>query len=253
MTQNELGAHRAKVAEAQKTLKDALYTADVVSKDQDKKIKEHEETIENMQKAMDESKKAIEKEKKATEKEKEKTDAQARDIELLQAKVAMLEDNLATEKATFEQRVADAEDKFTELAWYRVWTYNPDANYEFLGSEKEKLFALWEARWEEEEMDNVSLSTHITKEDYTQDVSSKASSQFVPQGKLTLDAEAEAMLGDSEVNPNPIIPSEEQIEAARLETVQIVREILTAPTSETQDPPAPVETVSEAQDPPPEA
>ena len=246
VTQNELRAHQAKVAEAQKTLKDALYTADVVSKDQDKKIEEHKETIENMRKAMDESKRAI-------EKEREKTNAQARDIELLQAKVTMLEENLATEKATFAQRVADAEDKYTELAWYRVWTYNPDANYEFLGSEKEKLFALWEARWEEEEMDNVSLSTHITKEDYIQDVSSKASSQFAPQGKLTLDAEIDAMLGDSEVNPNPIIPSEEQIEAARQETVQIVREILAAPASKTQDPPALVETVSEIPDPPPEA
>lgn len=91
VAQNELGAHRAMVAEAQKTLKDALYTADVVSKDQDKKIKEHERTIENMQKSMDELKKAIEtekkateeerkateKERKATEKEREKTDAQA--------------------------------------------------------------------------------------------------------------------------------------------------------------------------------
>ena len=239
VTQNELCAHQAKVAEAQKTLKDALYTADVVSKDQDKKIKEHEETIENMKKAM--------------AKEKETTDAQSRDIELLQAKVTMLEENLATEKATFAQRVADAEDKYTEMAWYRVWTYNPDANYEFLGSEKEKLFALWEARWEEEEMDNVSMSTHITKEDYIQDVSSKASSQFAPQGKLTLDAETDATLGDSETNPNPIIPSEEQIEAARQETVQIVREILAAPAFETQDPPAPVESVSEARNPPPEA
>lgn len=102
-------------------------------------------------------------------------------------------------------------------------------------------------------MENVSLSTHITKEDYIQDVSSKTSSQFAPQGRLTLDAEIDAMLGDSEADPNPIIPSEEQIEAARQETVQILREILAVPTSETQDPPAPVETVSEAQDPPPEA
>lgn len=135
MAQNELGVHRAAVAEARKTLKDALYTADVVSKDQDKKIKEHEGTIERMQKNMDELKEAV-------EKEREKTGAQARDIDLLQAKVTMLEGNLAAEQKTLEQRVADAEDKYTEMAWYRVWTYNPDANFDFLGSEKERLLAL---------------------------------------------------------------------------------------------------------------
>ena len=73
VSQTELGGLHAKVAEAQKTLKDALYTADVVSKDQDKTIKEHEGTIENMKKTLDELKKAVESEKKATEKEKEKT------------------------------------------------------------------------------------------------------------------------------------------------------------------------------------
>ena len=256
VSQNEQGGLRAKVAEAQKTLQDALYTADVVSKDQDKTIKEHEGTIEKMQKTMDELKKAIEterkateEEKKATEKEKEKTDAQAREIELLQAKVTMLEENLATKQRTLEQRVADAEDKYTDLAWYRVWTYNPNADFDFLGSEKERLFALWEARLEEEELDNVSLSTHITKDDYTQDISSKTSSQFAPKGKSTLDAEIDAMLGDSEVDLNPIIPSEEKIEVARQETVQNVGEALAEPASEAQDPPALVEPASEAQDP----
>ena len=90
VSQSELGGLHAKVAEAQKTLKDALYTADIVSKDQDKKIYELEKTVKNLKESMDEL-------KKTTEKEKEKTEAQVRKNELLQAKVTMLEENLATE------------------------------------------------------------------------------------------------------------------------------------------------------------
>ena len=226
------------MAEAQKTLKDALYTSDIVSKDQDKKIKDLEETVENLNKSMEEIKKSADESKKATEKEKEKTEAQVRKNELLQAKVTMLEENLATEQRTLEQRVADAEDKYTDLAWYRVWVYNPDADFDFLGSEKERLFKLWQARLEEEELDNMSLTTPITKDDYIQDISSKAGSQFAPREKSTLDAEIDAMLGDTEVTENPILPSEEQIEVARQETIQIVHETLTEPAFEAQDPPA---------------
>ena len=220
-----------KVAEAQKTLKDALITADTVSKDQDKKIADLEETVKNLNKSMEEL-------KKTTEKEKEKAAAQERKNELLQAKVTMLEENLATEQKTLEQRVADAEDKYTDLAWYRVWVYNPDADFDFLGSEKERLFKLWQARLEEEELDNISLTTPITKDDYIQDISSKGGSQFAPREKSTLDAEIDAMLGDVEVTENPILPTEEQVEVARQETIQIARETLTEPASEAQDPPA---------------
>ena len=231
VSQSELGGLHAKVAEAQKTLKDALYTADTVSKDQDKKINELEETVKNL-------KGSVEELKKTTEKEKEKTEAQVRKNELLQAKVTMLEENLATEQKTLEQRVADAEDKYTDLAWYRVWVYNPDADFDFLGSEKEKLFKLWQARLEEEEQDNLSLTTPITKDDYIQDISSKGGSKGTLRDKSTLDAEIDAMLGDVEVTENPILPSEEQVAVARQETIQIVQEALVEPAPEAQDPPA---------------
>ena len=231
VSQSELGGLHAKVAEAQKTLKDALYTADVVSKDQDKKINELEETVKDLKESMD-------KLKKTTEEEKEKTEAQVRKNELLQAKVTMLEENLATEQRTLEQRVADAEDKYTDLAWYRVWVYNPDADFDFLGSEKKKLFKLWQARLEEEELDNIYLTTPITKDDYIQDISSKGGSQFAPREKSTLDAEIDAMLGDAEVTEIPVCPSEEQVEVARHEIVQIVQETLTESTPKVQDPPA---------------
>ena len=68
----------AKVAETQKTLKDALYTADTVSKDQDKKIKALEETVGNLNNSMDEMKKATEELKSSNEKEKEKSATQER-------------------------------------------------------------------------------------------------------------------------------------------------------------------------------
>ena len=120
--------------------------------------------------------KSVEEIKKTTEKEKEKTAAQERKNELLQAKVTMLEENLATEQKTLEQRVGDAEDKYTELAWYRMWVFNPSVDLEFLGEDKEKLLELWQARLVEEEQDNLSLTTAITKDDYIQDVSSKGAS-----------------------------------------------------------------------------
>ena len=66
VSQSELGGLHAKVAEAQKTLKDALYTADVFSKDQDKKINELEETVKNLKESMDELKKTTKKEKEKT-------------------------------------------------------------------------------------------------------------------------------------------------------------------------------------------
>ena len=230
-SQSELGGLHAKVAEAQKTLKDALYTADTVSKDQDKKIKDLEETVKNLNKSMEEL-------KKTTEKEKEKIDAEVRKNELLQAKVTMLEENLATEQKTLEQKVADAEDKYTELAWYRMWVFNPDVDLEFLVNDKEKLLELWKARLEEEEQDSLSLTTPITKDDYIQDISSKGGSKGAPGDKSTLNAEIDAMLGDVEATENPILPSEEQVAVARQETIQIVQEALVEPTPEAQDPPA---------------
>ena len=141
-SQTQLGFLHSKVAEAHKTLKDALYTADTVSKDQDKKIKALEETVGNLNKSMDEMKKATEELKSSNEKEKEKCAAQERQNELLKAKVTMLEENVATERETLAQKVEYAEDKFTELAWYRMWVYNPNVDLDFLGSDREKLLEL---------------------------------------------------------------------------------------------------------------
>lgn len=59
-SQMQLGFLNAKVAEAQKTLKDALTTVDAVSKNQGKQIKTLEETVDKLNKSMDELKKAVE-------------------------------------------------------------------------------------------------------------------------------------------------------------------------------------------------
>ena len=59
-SQMQLGFLNTKVAEAQKTLKDALTTSDTVSKDQGQKIKTLEETVGKLNKSMDELKKSAE-------------------------------------------------------------------------------------------------------------------------------------------------------------------------------------------------
>ena len=56
----QLGFLNTKVAEAQRTLKDALITADTISKDQSQQIKTLEETVDKLNKSMDELKKAAE-------------------------------------------------------------------------------------------------------------------------------------------------------------------------------------------------
>ena len=150
----------------------------------------------------------------------------------------MLEENLATEQKTLEQRLADAEDKYTELAWYRMWVFNPSVVLEFLREDKEKLLELWQARLEEEEQDNLSLTTPITKDDYIQDISSKGGSKGAPGDKSTLDAEIDAMLGDVELTEDPVPQTEEQAAVVRQEITQIVRETLAEPEPEVQAPPA---------------
>ena len=164
-SQMQLGFLNTKVAEAQRTLKDALTTADTVSKDQGQQIKTLEETVGKLNKSMDELKKSAEElrssktevdkallqEKKIVIEVREKCASQERQIELLQAKVTMLEADLATERKTLAQKVADAEDKFTELAWYRMWVNNPDVNLSFLGGDSERTLELWQARLKEEE------------------------------------------------------------------------------------------------------
>ena len=111
----------AKVAEAQKTLKDPLLTADSVSKDQENKIKNLEKLVEDLKASKTAVDKEILQEKKANIEAKEKISSLEDQVDTLKARVKMLEDNLATEWAELAQKVADAEDKFTDFAWYRLW------------------------------------------------------------------------------------------------------------------------------------
>ena len=122
------------------------------------------------------------------------------------AKVTMLEESLATERETLAQKVADAEDKFTELAWYRMWVNNPSVDLSFLGGELEKTLDLWQARLKEEEEDNMSLSMAISKDYYIEDASSKAA----PKDTSTLEAEIEAIMGDAVIVEDAVPQSEER-------------------------------------------
>lgn len=98
--------------------------------------------------------KALLEEKKANIKVREEKATLERQVKVLHAKVVMLEENLATERATLAQKVADAEDKYTDLARYRMWANNPNVDFAFLEDELEKTLAIWQARLKEEEEDN---------------------------------------------------------------------------------------------------
>ena len=154
---------KVKVAEAQKTLQDALTTSDTVSKDQKK-------TIEALEKSVDELKKSVE-DLKASKSAADEAVHEARgtiatlegENDTLKAKVTMLEENLATERDTLAEKVADAEDKFTDLAWYRCWVNNPDIDLAFLEGGLEKTLAIWQTRLKEEEEDiNTILPVKLT-------------------------------------------------------------------------------------------
>lgn len=68
----------------------------------------------------------------------------------------------------------------------------------------------------------MSLSLAISKDDYIEDASSKAASK----GASSLDAEIDVMLGDDVIAKDTVPQSEEHVEAARQEIIQIVRETL---------------------------
>lgn len=44
----------------------------------------------------------------------------------------MAEELLAKEQAELKQKIEDAEDKATDMAWYRLWSTNPDSDLFFL-------------------------------------------------------------------------------------------------------------------------
>lgn len=118
-SQMQLGFLNTKVAEAQRTLKDALTTTNTVSEDQGQKIKTLEETVNKFNKSMDDLKKSTEElrsskievdkalleEKKMVIEVREKCESQDRQNELLQAKVTMLEVDQATERETRAKRL----------------------------------------------------------------------------------------------------------------------------------------------------
>ena len=107
-------------------------------------------------------------------------------------------------------------------------------NLSFLEDDLERTLALWHDRLKEEEEDNMSLSLAIYKDDYIEDASSKAA----PKGASSLDAEIDAMLGDDVVAEDRVPQSEEHVEAARQEIIQIVRETLAEVDPTDQTPPS---------------
>ena len=110
---------------------------------------------------------------------------------------------------------------------------NPNVDLDFLGNDLEKTLELWQARLKEEEKDNMSLSTAITKDDYIEDANSKISHRDKP----TLKVEIDAMLGNVKLAEDPIPQTEEQVAVARQEIIQIVQETLAEVEPNDQTPP----------------
>ena len=154
-------------------MRDALITADTVSKVQEEKIKTLEKSVEDLKASKPAVDKEVLQEKKANIEAKERISSLENQVDTLNARVKMLEDNLATERDTLAQKVADAEDKFTDLAWYRMWVHNPDADLSFLEGELEKTLAMWKERLAEEE-ELMTYSEAAAKGDLGGEVSSKA-------------------------------------------------------------------------------
>ena len=130
--------------------------------------------------------------------------------------------------------VADAEDKFTDLAWHRCWVNNPDMDLTFLEGELEKTLAIWKARLKEED-EIMSRSEAISKDDYVDEVSSKVA----PRSSATLEAEIDALLGEGAVEEGMSLTEEHRAAnttTARQETIQLVRETFTEAEPSNQDP-----------------
>lgn len=202
-----------------------------------KKLKKSAEDLKKSAHELNSSKTEVDKELLEEKKEnievREKNASLERQVELLQAKVFMLEENLATERETLAQKIVDAEDKFTELAWYKMLVNNSNVNLSFLEGDLEKTLELWQARLKEEEEDNRSLSMAISKEDNIEDASSKAA----PKNALSLDAEIDALLGDDDLGEEQRVAN---AEVARQETIHIVKETLVEVDSGNQNlPPQP--------------
>ena len=219
-----------KVAEAQKTLKDALITSDTVSKVQEETIKTLEKSVEDLKTSKAAVDKEILQEKEANIEAKKKISSLENQADTLNAKVKMLEDHLATERDTLAQKVAAAEDKFTDLAWYRMWVHNPDADLSFLEGELDKTVAMWKERLAEEE-ELMTYSEAAAKGDLGGEVSSKG----LTKDQALLEAEIDALLGDDDMDEEQRAAN---TEAARQEVVQIVKETLAEanPSDQTQPP-----------------
>lgn len=107
---------------------------------------------------------------------------------------------------------------------------NPNGDLAFLEDDLERTLAIWQARLKNEEEDNRSLSMAIRKDDYIEDASSKVA----PKTAMTLEAEIDALLGEDDLSEEQRVVN---AEAARLETILIVKETFAEADPSNQNPP----------------
>ena len=60
-------------------------------------------------------------------------------VDSLDARVKLAADNLAKEQAGLKKKIEDAEDRFTDMAWYRMWTMNPNLDLSFLEGDRKSV------------------------------------------------------------------------------------------------------------------
>ena len=117
---------------------------------------------------------------------------------------------MAKEQVELKQESEDAEDRPIDMAWYRLWSTNPDLDLSFLEEELEPTLAKWKVRLEEEELLTFSeaAARDVSKGNQDGEVSSKATSK----NGASLVAEIDALMEeDTDVQAQVDV---EQAEAA---------------------------------------
>ena len=201
-----------------------LKAAKIATEEVDAKEKQSNE--ENMQ-ALGEARKII----LSLEYSKKNLEAQ---VDSHEAQVKKAEDNLDKEQAGLKNKIVDAEDKFTDMAWYRIWMMNPDLDLSFLEGELEITLATWRTCLEDQE-ELMTFSEAAAKGDLDGDVSSKTAKSIA-----TLEAEVDVLIVEDGTTMDTMTPAttdqaETASKIAHIEIVKLVKETLAKAASSVED------------------
>lgn len=87
-------------------------------------------------------------------------------VDVVEAQAKLAKDTLAKTEAEVEQRITAGKDELINLAMYRFWEANQNADISFMEDEAEGLLAKWKVHPEEEkELCSITVSKAITELD----------------------------------------------------------------------------------------